>query len=127
MGLYLQSEVYFAMYRVRFRVCKRRFFVSLAHLPRIGLSEEKRASFVIKYTLANGDTIDFKLKQTDFPNIKQRYNNFSKNNLLTLTYTDAIVDFNASLIGYKTFYIVLSISKNVCYNPYCWLGGQNIR
>ena len=36
-----------------------------------------------------------------FPTIEQRYRNFSKENLLTLTYTDAIVDFNASLIGSK--------------------------
>ena len=36
-----------------------------------------------------------------FPDIEQRYKNFSKENLLTLTYTDAIVDFDASLIGSK--------------------------
>ena len=109
------------------------------------------SNYRIKYTLINGDVIDFKLKQTDFPHliglhklidipligqfndisnttvsakfliskikkesqltessiknsvyfpeIAQRYQNFSKDNLLTLTYTDAIVDFDASLIG----------------------------
>ena len=109
------------------------------------------SNYRIKYTLVNGDVIDFKLKQTDFPHliglhklvdipligqfndvsnttvsakfliskikkesqltesiiknsvyfssIEQRYQNFSKENLLTLTYTDAIVNFNASLIG----------------------------
>ncbi len=36
-----------------------------------------------------------------FPGIEQRYNNFSKENLLTLTYTDAIVEFNAAIIGSK--------------------------
>lgn len=36
-----------------------------------------------------------------FSNIEQRYQNFSKENLLTLTYTDAIVDFNPLLIGSK--------------------------
>ena len=111
------------------------------------------SNYRIKYTLVNGDVIDFKLKQTDFPHliglhklvdipligqfndvsnptvsakfliskikkesqltestiknsvyfqdIEQRYKNFSKENLLTLTYTDAIVDFDASLIGSK--------------------------
>ena len=109
------------------------------------------SNYRIKYTLANGEGIGFKLKQTAFPhliglhklvdiriigqfndisnttvsakfliskikkesqitesiiknsvyfsNIKQRYQNFSKENLLTLTYTDAIVDFNPLLIG----------------------------
>lgn len=36
-----------------------------------------------------------------FSDIEQRYINFSKENILTLTYTDAIVNFNASLIGSK--------------------------
>ena len=36
-----------------------------------------------------------------FSDIEQRYNNFSKENILTLTYTDAIVNFNSALIGSK--------------------------
>jgi len=111
------------------------------------------SNYRIRYTLENGEKIDFKLKQTDFPHliglhtlidiplvgqfndlsnttvsakfliskikkesqlteriikdsvyfpmIEQRYYNFSRENLLTLAYTDAIVDFNAALIGSK--------------------------
>lgn len=127
-------------------------------------------NYRIKYTLSNGDVIDFKLKQTDFPHliglhklvdipiigqfndisnttvsakfliskikkesqltesiiknslyfsdIEQRYDNFSKENLLTLTYTDAIVNFNASLIGSKLHgdYILFESQKSQGYN-----------
>ncbi|MBR5798880.1 MAG: hypothetical protein IKY23_02345 [Lachnospiraceae bacterium] len=126
--------------------------------------------FRIKYTLANGDVLDFKLKQTDFPHliglhklvdiplighfndvsnttvsakfliskikkesqltekiikksiyfpsIEQRYYNFSRENLLTLTYTDAIVNFNALLIGSKLRgdYILFEKQKTQGYN-----------
>ncbi len=126
--------------------------------------------FRIKYTLANGDVFEFKLKQTDFPHliglhklvdipligqfndvsnttvsakfliskikkesqlteniikksvyfssIEQRYHNFSRENLLTLTYTDAIVNFNASLIGSKLRgdYILFENQKTKGYN-----------
>ena len=34
-----------------------------------------------------------------FPKIRERYENFSRENLLTLSYTDVIVDFNPDLIG----------------------------
>ena len=34
-----------------------------------------------------------------YEKIKDRYENFSRDNLLTVTYTDAIVDFNSKLIG----------------------------
>lgn len=128
------------------------------------------SNYRIKYTLENGDVIDFKLKQTDFPhliglhklvdipiigqfndvsnttvsakfliskikkesqlteetiknsvyfsNIEQRYRNFSKENLLTLTYTDAIVDFNPALIGSKLRgdYILFENRKSQGYN-----------
>lgn len=127
-------------------------------------------NFRIKYSLANGDVIDFKLKQTDFPHliglhklidipiigqfndisnttvsakfliskikkesqltekiiknsvyfpsIEKRYENFSKENILTLTYTDAIVNFNASLIGSKLFgdYILFENRQSQGYN-----------
>ena len=126
--------------------------------------------FRIKYSLANGDVIDFKLKQTDFPHliglhklidipiigqfndisnttvsakfliskikkesqltekiiknsvyfpsIEKRYENFSKENILTLTYTDAIVNFNASLIGSKLLgdYILFENRQSQGYN-----------
>ena len=128
------------------------------------------SNYRIKYTLANEDVIDFKLKQTDFPHliglhklvdipligqfndvsnstvsakfliskikkesqlteniiknsvyfpdIAQRYQNFSKENLLTLTYTDAIVDFDASLISSKLRgdYILFENQKSQGYN-----------
>lgn len=135
------------------------------------------SNYQIKYKLDNGDIIEFKLKQTDFPHliglhklidipiigqfndisnitvsakfliskikkesqltestiknslyfteIEQRYKNFSKENLLSIVYTDAIVDFNASpiasklrgeyiLFEYKKMrgYIYLSIAKD---------------
>lgn len=127
-------------------------------------------NFRIKYSLANGDVIDFKLKQTDFPHliglhklidipiigqfndisnttvsakfliskikkesqltekiiknsvyfpsIEKRYENFSKENILTLTYTDAIVNFNASLIGSKLLgdYILFENRQSQGYN-----------
>ena len=128
------------------------------------------SNYRIKYTLVNGDVIDFKLKQTDFPHliglhklvdipiigqfnnvlnptisakfliskikkesqltesiiknsvyfsqISQRYQNFTKENLLTLTYTDAIVNFDASLIGSKLRgdYILFENRKSQGYN-----------
>lgn len=128
------------------------------------------SNYRIKYTLSNGDVIDFKLKQTDFPHliglhklvdipiigqfndisnvtvsakfliskikkesqltesiiknsvyfpdIEQRYNNFSKENLLTLTYTDAIVNFNSLLIGSRLRgdYILFENQKSKGYN-----------
>lgn len=127
-------------------------------------------NYRIKYSLANGDVIDFKLKQTDFPHliglhklidipiigqfndisnttvsakfliskikkesqlteqiiknsvyfssIEKRYENFSKENILTLTYTDAIVNFNASLIGSKLLadYILFENRQSQGYN-----------
>lgn len=34
-----------------------------------------------------------------FSDIQERFENFSKENILTMSYTDAIIDFDASLIG----------------------------
>lgn len=53
-----------------------------------------------------------------FPDIAQRYQNFSKENLLTLTYTDAIVDFDASLIGSRLRgdYILFENQRSQGYN-----------
>ena len=34
-----------------------------------------------------------------FPEIEVRFSSFSKENILTMSYTDVVVDFNASLIG----------------------------
>lgn len=53
-----------------------------------------------------------------FPDIEQRYQNFSKENLPTLTYTDAVVDFNASLINFRLRgdYILFEKKKSQGYN-----------
>lgn len=56
-----------------------------------------------------------------FPDIKQRFEYFSKENLLTLAYTDVIVDFNASLIGsnLKAKYILYEQKQEKGYNHLC--------
>lgn len=38
-------------------------------------------------------------KSTYFQNIEQRYERFNKENILSLSYTDAVIDFDASQIG----------------------------
>ena len=55
-----------------------------------------------------------------FPDIKVRFNSFSKENILTMSYTDAIVDFNAFLINsnLKAKYILFE-KKNQGYNHLC--------
>lgn len=55
-----------------------------------------------------------------FPNIEVRFNSFSKDNILTMSYTDAIVDFDASLIGsnLRAKYILFE-KKKQGYNHLC--------
>ncbi len=55
-----------------------------------------------------------------FPSIEVRFNNFSKENILTMSYTDAIIDFNASLIAsnLKAKYILFE-KKKIGYNHLC--------
>jgi hypothetical protein len=55
-----------------------------------------------------------------YADIKDRYMSFGKDNLLTVSYTDAIVDFNASLIGsnLSADYILFE-NKNNGYNHLC--------
>ena len=55
-----------------------------------------------------------------FPDIAVRFNSFSKENILTISYTDAIVDFNASLVGsnLKAKYILIE-KKRQGYNHLC--------
>lgn len=52
--------------------------------------------------------------------IEIRFNSFSKENILSMSYTDAIVDFNASLIGsiLKAKYILFE-KKKQGYNHLC--------
>lgn len=57
-------------------------------------------------------------KSVYFPSIEQRYQHFSSENILSLTYTDAIVNFNAALIGSKLRgdYILFEKQKTQGYN-----------
>lgn len=55
-----------------------------------------------------------------FPDIEVRFNSFSKENILTMSYTDVIVDFNASLIGSKlNAKYILFEKKMQGYNHLC--------
>ncbi len=130
-------------------------------------------NYQVEYEFDNGDTIEFKLKQTDFPHliglhklidipvirqfndkknvtvsaryilsrikkeelltesilkksvyfptIEQRYEKFSRENILTISYTDAIIDFNAKLIGsnLKANHILYEQKNNQGYNHLC--------
>ena len=55
-----------------------------------------------------------------FPDIEVRFNSFSKENILTMSYTDVIVDFNASLIcsNLNAKYILFE-KKMQGYNHLC--------
>lgn len=104
-------------------------------------------NYRMEYIFEDDSVINFKLKQTDFPHllglhklidilellteniikrsiffpdIEVRFNNFSKENILTMSYTDVIVDFNASLIGsnLKAKYILFE-KKRQGYNHLC--------
>lgn len=59
-------------------------------------------------------------KSIYFPDIEVRFNSFSKENILTISYTDVIVDFNASLINsnLKAKYILFE-KKEQGYNHLC--------
>lgn len=65
-------------------------------------------------------------KSIYFPDIEVRFNGFSKENILTISYTDAIVDFNASLIGsnLKAKYILFE-KKKQGYNHLCIAEDRN--
>lgn len=56
-----------------------------------------------------------------FSDIQNRFDNFSKENILTTSYTDAIVDFNASLIGsnLSAKYILFEQKNQQGYNHLC--------
>ena len=130
-------------------------------------------NYRMEYEFENGDIVDFKFKQTDFPHllglhklidipvirqfndrnnvtvsakfiisrikkeeqlteniiknsiffpdIQQRYEKFSKENILTLSYTDVIVDFDATLIksNLRANYILYEQKDNYGYNHLC--------
>ena len=56
-----------------------------------------------------------------FPKIQDRYENFCKENLLSITYTDAIIDFNPALLGsdLKARYILFEEKGIGTYNHLC--------
>ena len=55
-----------------------------------------------------------------FPDIQERYTNFNKDNILTVSYTDAVVDFDPSLIGSAlTSDYILFEPRNGGYNHLC--------
>ena len=57
-------------------------------------------------------------KSTFYPQIKERYENFSYDTLTSLNYTDAIIDFDASLLGskLKSDYLLYEINDGGGYN-----------
>ena len=61
-----------------------------------------------------------------YPSISDRYQNFNKDNLLTVSYTDAVVNFNAALIGSTLLsdYILFEY-RDFGYNHLCIAKGSN--
>lgn len=61
-----------------------------------------------------------------FPNIEKRYQFFTRDNLLTISYTDIVVDFDASLIGSTLCadYILFEYN-NIEYNYLCIAEDRN--
>ena len=53
-----------------------------------------------------------------YPDIQERYENFSYENLTTLTYTDAVIDFNPTIIKskIKSDYLLFEEKENKEYN-----------
>lgn len=137
-------------------------------------------NYRMEYEFENGDIIDFKFKQTDFPHliglhklkdipvirqfndknnqtisaryilsrikkedlltdriiknsiyfqeIEERYNRFDIQNILTLSYTDAIIDFEAAKIGssLQSNYILFE-EKGLGYNHLCIAENSNTK
>lgn len=56
-----------------------------------------------------------------FPKIEERYKRFNKENILSLSYTDVIIDFNPTLIGsdLKAKYVLFEEREQGCYNHLC--------
>lgn len=56
-----------------------------------------------------------------FHKIEDRYNRFNKDNLLSLAYTDVILDFDSSRIGsdLKAKYVLYEEKEPGCYNHLC--------
>ncbi|MCM1049491.1 MAG: PBECR4 domain-containing protein [Clostridiales bacterium] len=74
-------------------------------------SKIKKQEFLTEYIIK---------RSAYFPDIEVRFNSFSKENILTMSYTDVIVDFNAALISsnLKSKYILFE-KREQGYNHLC--------
>lgn len=75
-------------------------------------------SKIKKETILTESTIK---SSVHFSKIEDRYNRFSKENILSLSYTDVILDFDSSLIGseLKAKYVLYEEKEQGCYNHLC--------
>ena len=66
-------------------------------------------------------TEDIKKSSRYFSEIEDRFNRFNKDNILLLSYTDVILDFNPILIGsdLKAKYILFEETEQGCYSHLC--------
>ena len=66
-------------------------------------------------------TDDVIKNSTYFSKIEDRYNRFNKENILSLSYTDVILDFNPALIGsdLKAKYVLFEEKEHGGYNHLC--------
>ena len=71
-------------------------------------------------------TEDLIEKSAYFSKIEDRYNRFNKENILSLSYTDVILDFNPALIGsdLKARYVLFEEREKGCYNHLCIAEGE---
>lgn len=61
-----------------------------------------------------------------YPSISDRYQNFSRDNFLTVSYSDAIINFNSALIGSTlSSDFILFEHRNSGYNHLCIAKGTN--
>lgn len=75
-------------------------------------------SKIKKETILTDDVIK---NSAYFSKIEDRYNRFNKENILSLSYTDVILDFNPALIGsdLKAKYVLFEEKEQGCYNHLC--------
>ena len=81
-------------------------------------NQKVKANYVLS-RIKKGKLTDSLIKASVFySNIKERYENFSYENLTTLTYTDAIINFNPTLIKskLKSIYILYEEKEDGTYN-----------
>lgn len=76
------------------------------------ISKIKKETMLTESTIKNS---------VNFSKIEDRYNRFSRENILSLSYTDVILDFNPSLIGsdLKAKYVLFEEKEKGCYNHLC--------